>query len=146
MQVPGRAIERHGQVTDRAIEEAGFSLVEVIVAMVLLGILATVTLPFFITGIRVTADDSATTTATARVGALLERARTETCAQLNALAAANQGAVFTDAHGRTLRLTMTMDPAPCTTVPARLAVTVRATDEAGTTTLSSASTIIYVTS
>jgi prepilin-type N-terminal cleavage/methylation domain-containing protein len=131
---------------DPSTSEAGFSLVEVIVAMVLLGILATVTLPFFITGIRVTADDSATTTATARVGALIEQARTRTCAQLNALAAANQGADFTDAHGRRLKLTMTMDPAQCTAVPVRLAVTVKATNDAGTATLSSASTIIYVTS
>lgn len=129
---------------DPSTSEAGFSLVEVIVAMVLLGILATVTLPFFITGIRVTADDSATTTATARVGALLEQARTEpVCARLQALAAANQGAPFADAHGR--RLKLTMDPPVCTGTPAAVTVSVRATDAAGTT-LSRASTIIYVTS
>ena len=126
--------------------DAGFSLIEVIVAMMLLGILATVTLPFFITGIRVTADDSATTTATARVGALIEQARTApTCSKLRALASDNQSAPFTDAHGRPLKLTM--DPPDCVEgTPAAVTVAVRATNDAGTSTLSSASTIIYVTS
>lgn len=124
---------------------AGFSMLEVVVAMMLLAALAVVTLPLFVRGLSMTAGTSATTTATARVQAVLEQARVDpTCTSLKALASGYQGRAFTGAQGAAMRLTMatpTCTPGSATAVT----VSVRATDAAGAV-LSDATTIIYVTS
>ncbi|UDY23068.1 type II secretion system protein [Nocardioides sp. Kera G14] len=134
--------------------EDGFSLVEVIVAMVLLGILAVGALPMFATGLRITAADASTTTATAAVSSVLEQARAKAAASPTAACQALQSyaanlPTFTDAAGRPISVTMT---APCTGGPAAVTVTVRATrttatcDSNATTgpCVTAATTMIYV--
>jgi prepilin-type N-terminal cleavage/methylation domain-containing protein len=141
----------HAEHGDGSLRDAGSTLIEVIVAMVLLGILATVTLPFFITGIRVTADDSARTTATAQVSAVLEELRSQPdCAHLPGMVATLDQPVNQtryDARHRAFTLYVSVTYAGSSgTCTGRSTATVTATATRGSTNLSSASTIVYLTS
>ena len=141
----GRHAAEHSAPVD-----AGFSLVEVIVAMVLLGILAVVTLPFFITGFRVSADDGARTTATDQISATLEQLRAKPdCADLPGMVATlNQPANQThyDARHRAFTVAVSAPVYSGGSCAAKSTATVTVTAKRGSTVLSSASTIIYVTS
>jgi len=126
-------------------DDDGFSLIEVVVAMMLLALLALVTLPLFMTGLRITAANGSETTATDQVAAVLEQARVApNCTGLKSLAAAHQPSTFTDAQGRQLRLTV---PTPTCTpgTAAAVTLTASATNASGTT-VSTATTMIYVSS
>lgn len=142
-------VERHGAEQPAPLD-AGFSLIEVIVAMVLLGILAVVTLPFFITGIRVTADDGARTTATDQVNAVLEQLRAKPdCADLSAtVTTLNQPANQTryDARHRPFKVAVAAPVYSDGACAAKATATVTVTATRDAATLSSATTIIYLTS
>lgn len=72
---------------DRGTIAAGFSLVEVVIAMFILGVIAIALLPPLVNGIRFASEQALTATATRQVNALIEQAReTHTCAALEALA------------------------------------------------------------
>lgn len=149
-------MERHEQHGS----DDGFSLIEVVVAMMLLALLALVTLPLFMTGIRITAANGSETTGTAAVGSVLEQARAAVaaaasggCDALKDFASTtvpSLAADFPDAQGRTPTLTMTLTASSNPTGPACTAgspapVTVEVSAAYGTA-VSNATTIIYVLS
>ena len=73
----------------RDLDSAGFSLVEVVIAMFILGIIAIALLPGLVQGIRFSAEQSQVATATRQLNAAVERARDGgSCAALNAAATA----------------------------------------------------------
>lgn len=66
----------------------GFSLVEVIIAMVLLLIIAVSLLPALVDGVRYSSEQSAVATATRHLNGLIEQARDDpTCGKIDALSA-----------------------------------------------------------
>jgi prepilin-type N-terminal cleavage/methylation domain-containing protein len=72
----------------RGTDAAGFSLVEVIVAMLLLGIVAVALLPALWQGILLSTQQSSTATATRYMSSVVDDARaTPTCAFLGSIAA-----------------------------------------------------------
>ena len=81
----------------------GFSLVEIVIAMLILGIIAMALIPPLWQGIRFSSEQSTVATATRQLNALIEDARaTPTCGTLNAAAAIQsfndgRGASFTTA-------------------------------------------------
>ncbi|WP_109209218.1 MULTISPECIES: type II secretion system protein [Microbacterium] len=83
----------------RSADAAGFSLIEVVIAMVILGFIAIALLPVLISGIRYSAEQADVASATRELNALIERARsTPTCATLTSVAAPTKfrdGAVVT---------------------------------------------------
>ena len=84
----------------RSRSDAGFSLVEVVIAMFVLGLIAVMLLPALITGIRTSADQSAVATATRRLSAIVEEGRQNpSCSGLEQVRDENAG--FTDGAGRT---------------------------------------------
>lgn len=94
-------------VPERTSSDAGFTLVEVVVAMVLLAILALATLPMFARGIQATASTGTTTTATQAVGARIEQARTaDGCDDLTGQAAVPWSR--TDAHGHSFQVSLSV--------------------------------------
>lgn len=72
----------------RGTDAAGFSLVEVVIAMVILGFIAVALLPVLISGIRYSVEQADVASATRELNALVERARANpTCASLSSVAA-----------------------------------------------------------
>lgn len=72
----------------KASSDGGFSLIEVIIAMFLLGLVAMALLPALWQGIAVSSQQSATATATRHLNAIVEKARDDpTCLSLTALVA-----------------------------------------------------------
>ncbi|MGX5771328.1 type IV pilus modification PilV family protein [Microbacterium trichothecenolyticum] len=66
---------------------AGFSLIEVVIAMVILGFIAIALLPVLISGIRYSTEQAAVASATRELNGLIERARaTPTCGTLISVA------------------------------------------------------------
>lgn len=122
-----------------ATAEAGFSLLEVVVSMMLLALLATVTLPLFITGMSIAADTNTKTTATAQVSALLERLRAgPDCATLQDVVAP-----YPSAGPRRFWLVLDVEDACAPDQAVRVRATAK-TELSATHDLASATTIIYV--
>lgn len=72
----------------RSADAAGFSLIEVVIAMVILGFIAIALLPVLAAGLRYSTEQAQVASATRELNALVERVRsTPTCATLNAVAA-----------------------------------------------------------
>jgi prepilin-type N-terminal cleavage/methylation domain-containing protein len=82
-------------------DDAGFGLVEVIVAIFILGLLAVAILPMIWTGLRVAADQSSVASATQQVSKVIEDARTQAASGCEALAISRTA---TDGQGRTFTL------------------------------------------
>jgi prepilin-type N-terminal cleavage/methylation domain-containing protein len=121
--------------------DAGFSLLEVVVAMMLLALLAVATVPLFTTGMRVSADTATTATATERVNAVLEQLRaTPTCGALQ-----NQTlGPFPDARGRSFDVVVTVAGACAARAAMTVTATARRTVGGAARTLATATTIIFV--
>jgi prepilin-type N-terminal cleavage/methylation domain-containing protein len=118
--------------------EAGFSLVEVIVAMVLLAVVALLTVPFFALSLRQTGTTSSQTSATGQVSAVLEQAHaTPTCANLTAL----PQTTGTDAQGRAFGIAVVVSTCRAA---ALVSVTATATRVSDGVVLASAATKVYV--
>lgn len=67
--------------------DEGFSLIEIVIAMFLLGLIAIAILPALVSGIRYSAEQSAVATATRHINALIEQGRQNpSCTSLQALA------------------------------------------------------------
>ncbi|MBW9120590.1 type II secretion system protein [Microbacterium trichothecenolyticum] len=83
----------------RSTDAAGFSLVEVVIAMVILGFIAIALLPVLISGIQYSSHQADVASATRELNGLIERARaTPTCGTLASVAAPTKfrdGAVIT---------------------------------------------------
>lgn len=106
----------------------GFSIIEVIIAMFLLAIVAVAILPAMWQGVSLSAQQSATATATRQLNALVEEVReAPTCGSLTAVAATR---TVTDGSGRTITTSGTAGTCvPNTAVSLRL----QAVDTAGRT-------------
>lgn len=109
---------------------SGFSLVEVIIAMFILGMIALALLPALIQGLQYSTQQSAVATATRQLNALIEVARdAQTCAALNGLAPASYRGGVKVATGST---DFTVDDNGFMCSPGSLnTITLTATGEAG---------------
>ena len=125
--------------------DAGMSLVEILVAMLILATIALLTLPLFSTSLRQAAGNSTAVTASELVDGTIAKARTQAasgCAALSTFAATTP-AVVTDGMGRPLAQTMTAIACPAANAyPATLQLTV--TVSSGGSVLATASTRILV--
>lgn len=100
--------------------EEGFSLVEVIIAMFLLGLVAVAILPALWQGLVLSVQQSATATASRQIHALLEETRENpTCAQI---ATATASRTVTTGSGQSIVISGTSGACPSTnkTVSVRL--------------------------
>jgi prepilin-type N-terminal cleavage/methylation domain-containing protein len=90
---------------DRGVEAAGFSLVEVVIAMFLLGIIAVALLPPLWNGLLFSTQQSSTATATRHLNTVVEQARSmdATCSSLVSFAASPPP--VEDGQGRELGVT-----------------------------------------
>lgn len=123
--------------TVHMIDDDGFGLVEVIIAMFLLAVIAVVILPAMWNGIRFSSQQSSVATATRQLNGLVEQARQgATCAALTTAAASRS---FTDGSGRTFT---TSGPTPSCTAGAAVPLTLTAV-QAGTT-LATVNALVYV--
>lgn len=118
--------------------DQGFSLVEVVIAMLLLAIVAVSILPPLWQGLQFSSRQSAVATATRELNSLVEQARqTPSCAVLTSLASSR---TFTDGAGRVLTSSGTVGA--CVTKSATTFKLV-AVDAAGQT-LAQTSALIYI--
>jgi prepilin-type N-terminal cleavage/methylation domain-containing protein len=119
--------------------DAGFSIVEVIIAMFLLAVIALAILPMLIQGVRSSSHESVTATATRDVYGYVERARQNaTCTGLTGLAGAHP---YVDTAGRTLFTTTVVVPSCSVTSAVRITVT--ATKPSGAA-LAAADALVFV--
>lgn len=119
-------------------DDEGFSIVEVIIAMFLLAIVAVAILPALFNGVRYSSQQSAVATATRQLNSFVEQARqTPSCGSLNSAAATK---TFTDGAGKTL--TSSGVVGTCATKTA-VALRLTAVDGSGTT-LATTSALIYI--
>jgi prepilin-type N-terminal cleavage/methylation domain-containing protein len=87
-----------GRETEEQQLDAGFSLVEVVIAMLILGIIAVSLLPPLWQGIRLATEQSTVATATRQLNGLIEEARdSPSCGTLDGIAAVR---TFTDGRGK----------------------------------------------
>lgn len=84
---------------DRTSDVAGFSLIEVVIAMFLLGLIAVALLPALIQGIRLSTEQSSVATATRQLNSLIEDARQQPSCSTIATAIAEKSG-FVDGSGR----------------------------------------------
>ena len=126
--------------------DAGFTLIEVVVAMFVLAIFALALIPAFITGFRATATNTTLATANQVVGAQVDDAqsRTATCAALQAYQAETIAPVV-DQRGVSLQAVRKPITCPLT-YPGVAKVIVQVTVTGQTTVISSATTYIMLTS
>ena len=121
---------------------AGFSLVEVIIAMLILGFIAVALIPALWQGINLSSQQSTVATATRQLYALVEEARdSPTCGELAASAATK---TFTDGADRGFSTTGSIGG--CVACPAAPGITV-ALDLAatqGSHTLATVSALVFV--
>ena len=89
-------------MNDRGDGAGGFSLVEVVIAMVILGIVAMALIPVLWQGITFSSQQSTVATATRQLNALIEQARDgQSCAALSDVAAPK---TFADGSGRSFEI------------------------------------------
>lgn len=119
--------------------ETGFSVIEVLIAVFLLGLVAVALLPALWQGIQLSSQQSAVATATRELNALVEEARaTPTCANLSAVAVAKTVA---DGSGHSITTSGTVGTCPAPSKTVKLALT--AVDMSGDK-LASTTAVIYV--
>jgi type II secretory pathway pseudopilin PulG len=121
--------------------DSGIGIVEIVIAMFLLALLATTTLPLFVSALRLSAGNSTVTTATELVDDQLTQARaqTATCGALTTFAAAAIPAV-TDGTGKSLTTTRSVSCPSTYPGTARFTATVTGSGVVRAT----ATTLIYV--
>ena len=121
--------------------DSGIGIVEIVIAMFLLALLATTSLPLFVSALKLSAGNSTVTTATELVDEQMTQARsqTATCGALTAFAATATTAI-TDGTGKSLTTTRTVSCPSTYPGTARFTATVRASGIVRAT----ATTLIYV--
>lgn len=120
--------------------DLGFSLIEIMVAMMLLAVLALAVLPTLVTGLRTAATNATLATSTGLVNQQLEDARSRTTC--GALAAPPFSA--TDTRGAVLTVTRSVASCPVGGYPRAISVSISVTRAVTGVTVSSASTLVYV--
>ncbi|MBD8023859.1 hypothetical protein [Microbacterium gallinarum] len=122
-----------------AASDAGFSVVEVMIATFLLALVAVALLPALLHGLGYSAQQSAVATATRELNALVEEAReTPTCTTLSAVASTNS---VTDGAGQTITTSGSVGTCPAVSKTVKISLT--AVDTSGTT-LATTTAVIYV--
>ncbi|WP_158865663.1 prepilin-type N-terminal cleavage/methylation domain-containing protein [Leifsonia sp. AG29] len=127
--------------------DAGFTLVEVMVAMLLLAVLALAILPTFVAQLRATSVNTTIATASQLAGQQIDDAqsRAATCAALQAYQSETVAPVV-DARGIALQATRTVS-LPCpTTYPATISVTVTVAASGSATILASVTSLVLLRS
>ena len=133
-------IRDHGVRVRVRNSDPGFSLVEILVAMMLLAVLALAVLPTLVAGLRTASTNTTLATSTGLVNQQLEDARSRsTC---GALAAPPFSA--TDTRGAVLTVTRSVPICPVGGYPRAISVSISVTRAATGVTVSSASTLVYV--
>ncbi|MDF2470341.1 MAG: prepilin-type N-terminal cleavage/methylation protein [Rhodococcus erythropolis] len=95
---------------DRGVDAAGFSLVEVVIAMFLLAVIAIALLPALVDGIRYTSKQSSVATATRFMNEVVEQARQSAdCTELLGF----ETSPLTSEDGRGNQLTANVDVSGC---------------------------------
>lgn len=121
--------------------DEGFGLVEVIVAIFILGLLAVALLPMIWTGLRIAVEQSTVATATQAVSSVIEDARTQASAGCDALPVSR---TVTDGRGDPLTLTgVVVDGCSGVVGPVAVRYTATAVNAAGDQ-LATATTRIYL--
>jgi type II secretory pathway pseudopilin PulG len=126
---------------DERAADSGIGIVEIVIAMFLLALLATATLPLFVSALKLSAGNSSITTATQLVDEQLTQARaqTATCSALTAFAATATSPV-TDGTGKSLATTRTVTCPSTYPGTARFTATVHASGAV----VATATTLVYV--
>lgn len=139
----------HGVAVRPSVRDAGFSLIEIVVSMFILGLLAIALIPLLIQGIKQSAQSAAVASATQLVNSQLDlaRAQSPTCSGVIGAPSAPVGSA-SDYRGVPLQLTATTGacptPVPTTTAPGTISYTVKVVRLDTGKTLAQASTLIYV--
>ncbi|MGN6219869.1 MAG: type IV pilus modification PilV family protein, partial [Microbacterium sp.] len=131
-----------GRMRGRGADAAGFSLVEVVIAMFLLGVIAIALLPGLINGIRYSSEQTTVATATRQLNSLIEEARR--APSCGALTTAATPKTFQDGAGRDFTTRGT--PGPCVPCSAKggIAVPLTLTATQDGRSLATVSALIYV--
>ncbi|WP_243077292.1 prepilin-type N-terminal cleavage/methylation domain-containing protein [Microbacterium sp. SS28] len=119
MQLPGdRSRSRLGETAGREVDkesDAGFGLVELVIAMLLLAVIAVAIAPAIWNGIRYSSDQTTVATATRQLNSLVDQAHDgESCASV---AVATGSRTFVDGRGRQFT-TAAEDPSGTIVTPA----------------------------
>lgn len=129
---------------DRADEsDAGFSMIEVVVAMFVLLIFSLALIPAFITGLRATANNTTLATASQLVSQQINKARSFSTCQ--ALRDYQTQPILPVVDARGVSLQPALSPITCpATYPGTVTVTASVSTSGSSTVLSSATTYVYV--
>ena len=132
-----------------ASDDTGFSLIEIVVSMFILGLLAIALIPLLIQGIKQSAQSAAVASATQLVNSQLDlvRSQSPTCSGVIGAPSPTVGPP-SDYRGVPLQLTATAGtcptPAPTATTPTTLSYSVKVIRLDTGKTLAQASTLIFV--
>jgi prepilin-type N-terminal cleavage/methylation domain-containing protein len=130
----------------RSGEDAGFSIIEIVVSMFILAIIAVAALPLLIQGLQVTSLNATRSTATQLVHDQLELARAQdsTCSTIAALNGDAPSA--TDPRGAVMKITRSISacPSAASAYPTTVTMTVTVRRQTTGVALSTATTRIYV--
>jgi prepilin-type N-terminal cleavage/methylation domain-containing protein len=128
---------------DRSADAAGFSLIEVIIAMFLLGIIAIALLPALVNGIQYSLEQSTVATATRQLNAMVEDARQDqpTCGDLAGLIASQ---TFQDGAGRDFTTSGSSGDCIACPIGGGAAIPLELTAVQGGRTLATVSALVYV--
>jgi len=138
-----------GTVARPSSDDSGFTLIEIVVSMFILGLLALSLIPLLIQGIKQSAQSAAVASATQLVNSQLDlaRAQSPTCSGVIGAPSPSVGPP-SDYRGVPLQLTTTTGtcptPTPTMTAPGTISYTVKVVRLDTGKTLAQASTLIYV--
>ena len=131
-------------------DDAGFSLIEIVVSMFILGLLALSLIPLLIQGIKQSAQSAAVASATQLVNSQLDLVRSPVVSTCSGVIGAPSPSVGPPSayRGVPLQLTTTAGacptPVPTTTTPSTMSYSVKVVRLDTGKTLAQASTLIYV--
>jgi prepilin-type N-terminal cleavage/methylation domain-containing protein len=122
--------------------EAGFSLIEIMVSMLLLAVLAVAILPTLVGSLKNAAMNATLATATGLVNQQLESARSHIPSTCRSLVASDF--TLTDSRGVEMRVARTVASCPAAGYPRAISVTVAVTRVDSGAAISSAGTLVFV--
>ena len=120
--------------------DAGFGIIEIVVAMFLLGLLAVAVMPLLVQGLTLSSTNATLAAATQLANQQIEQVRTQ-----QSCALVTPATVSTTANGHTLNATRTVGPCPASGYPLTVPVSVSVTRADGGAVLATASTLVFVT-
>jgi prepilin-type N-terminal cleavage/methylation domain-containing protein len=131
-------------------DESGFTLVEIVVAMLILALISIALLPLLITGVQQSSRSAAIASAVQLANSQMDiaRAQTASCSAITAMPAVTVSAASVY-RGVPLSVSKVIgtcpSPAPSASAPGTISVTVTVTRTDTNVVLATASTLIYVT-